>query len=476
MSQEPAREPPPAPRPQETLLRRWRRLDSWIDARFGGADVGLDDAMAHRFKSDAAAIEDAPVPLSAHAALYGVLVLMVIAILWAVFGRVDRIVVAPGKLATRAPVIVMQPFTTSRILSIAVKPGDHVRKGQLLVSFDPDFARADEAALTQKTGARTAEIERLEAELARAPRFDAGTDPEHRIQAQIFAQDQAQLAADLAVRDRRIGQIEAQRKAASAIVPDLNRQIEMAKKVVGVRQYLLEQKAGAPLDVMNAQNTEIELESRLKNTLGDVEKLEQQRAEAQADRQSFLDKWRSDRSQQLVQARQDMAEAGGTLGKARKMSDFTQMRAPSDGVVLEIADRSVGSVLREAETLVTMVPDSADLYVEANIPSRDVSDVRVGQPVRIKLEAYPFQRFGTLDGVLDVVSADALPLKKGETTEMVYRAQVRLAGGAAQAAARGFRLKPGLVVSAEVKVGKRSIASYVLSPVLRTVDESMREP
>jgi HlyD family secretion protein len=159
------------------------------------------------------------------------------------------------------------------------------------------------------------------------------------------------------------------------------------------------------------------------------------------------------------------------------MKDFTKMKAPVDAVVLEIADRSVGSVLREAETLVTLVPDDADLYVEANIPSRDVSYVKVGNTVSVKLETYPFQRYGTLTGRLDVISADSVPLKADDPkSELVYRAQVHLTDSVRALTKRGIHLRPGLVATAEIKTGKRSIASYVLNPILRTADEGMREP
>jgi HlyD family secretion protein len=156
---------------------------------------------------------------------------------------------------------------------------------------------------------------------------------------------------------------------------------------------------------------------------------------------------------------------------------LTELRAPVDGVILEVAQRSTGSVLREAETLITMVPDNSNLYVEANIPARDIGYVKVGQLVRIKLEAYPFQRYGTIDGTLVVVSPDSLPLKeKEDNSQMIYRTQVRLDDDASKLAGRAINLRPGLVASAEIKAGKRSIAAYILSPVLRTVDEGMREP
>ncbi len=463
---------------EDRVQRYWRGLGDWVDRRFGDEEFRRDDEAAHGFKPDAVAIEEAAVPLSAHAALYVLAGLLVIAILWAIFGAVDRIVVAPGKVATRTPLLVMQPFTTSRILQIGAKAGDHVRKGQVLVVFDPAFAQADVASLQHKVESLTAQTARLEAELTGRP-FAArpGDSVERFTQAQIFDHEISDYQAELKQRDSRLQQVESQIRVDQASLPGIRSQLEMAHRMVTIQQSLRAQQAAAELDVMRAQSGEIDSDLKLRNTMGDVTKLEAQRTETQHERQAFLDKWRSDRNQQLVQARQDLAESSETLSKAHRMKDLTEIVAPVDGVVLEVADRSVGSVLREAETLVTLVPDGADLYVEANVPSRDVSYVKVGDLVRVKLETYPFQRFGTVNGRLDVISADSIPLKQGDAqSELVYRVQVRITDSLHDLAGRGIHIRPGLVASAEIKSGKRSVASYVLNPILRTADESLREP
>lgn len=462
---------------EDRFMHQWRKVDGWIDRRFGDETTTQDDSVAQQFKADATAIEEAPIPISANAALYTVITLLVIGVLWSIIGSVDRIVVAPGKVATRTPMVVMQPFTTSRILEINVQPGDHVRKGQVLVAFDPAFAQADVSSLEHKVRSLSAQAERLEAQLNSTPFTSLPNDNrERQTQVQIFNQEMATYAAEMSQRDSRVGAVDSQLKADYAAVAGLKQQQEMSNKVVEIYQRLLDQKAGAPLDVMKAQSNSVDVSMKLTNTMGDVTKLVQQRAEIQAERRSFLDKWHSDHNQQLVQSRQDLAEASETLNKAQKMKDFTKIRAPANGVVLEIADRSVGSVLREAETVVTMVPDGADLYVEANVPSRDISYLKVGSEVRVKLESYPFQKYGTLNGRLTVLSADSVPLKEGDQSRLVYRAQVRLTDSPHDIAVRGLRIRPGLVATAEIKTGKRSIASYVLNPILRTADEGMREP
>jgi len=146
---------------------------------------------------------------------------------------VDRIVVAPGKVATRSPLIVMQPFTTSRILQIDVKAGDHFRKGQVLVAFDSAFAQADVETLRHKVETGTAETERLEAELG-GKRFSAGPeDGAARItQAQIFDQEMSDYQAEIKQRDSRLGQIDSQFKVDQASLPGIRSQLEMARRMV----------------------------------------------------------------------------------------------------------------------------------------------------------------------------------------------------------------------------------------------------
>lgn len=436
------------------------------------------DRTVNDFKPDASAIEEAPISLTANAALYTVAALLLAAVIWALIGKVDRIVVAPGKIATQTPMLVMQPFATAKIVSIDVKAGDHVAKGQVLARFDPTFSEADVSSLQQKVDSLTALTERLEAELTGRP-YTAGADANTaRItQAQIFAQELSDYNASTSQRDARLAQIRSQIQVDEATLPGIRNQLGMAQQVAGMYDRLARQKAAATLDILRSQSSLIDAQNKLQGVAGDHDKLMQQHTEVQQERQAFIDKWRADHSQQLVEARQNLAEAVESLNKANRLQDFSQLVAPADGTVQQVADRSTGSVMREAEMLVTMVPDSADLYIEANVPSRDISYLKLGDSVRVKLESYPFQRFGTLSGTLSVISPDSQPLKEGDdSSKLVYRVQVKLNESAAALAARKIYLKPGLVASAEIKTGGQTIATYILHPILRIGDEALREP
>jgi hemolysin D len=462
----------------ESVTNRLNELERFVDRQVGGDTFANDQAVVVDFKPDANAIEEAPIPLTAHIALYTAAALVFCGILWATFGSLDRIVVAQGKITTRTPLLVMQPFVTSRILAVKVKAGDHVRKGDLMVKFDPAFAQADAASLRHKVENLTALISRLEAQISgNAFPAQPGDSTDRLSQGEIFGQESSDYQAEIKQRESRLNQIDSQAQLDSASLPGIRNQLEMNKRVAEIQNRLRSEQAASELDVMRAQTAVIDAELKLRNTLSDQQKMSEQHAGAVQERLAYIQKWRSDHTQQLVKARQELAEASETLNKASRMKELTEMTAPVAGTVLQVADRSEGSVLKEAETLLTLVPDGANLFVEANVPSRDVSYLRVGDTVRVKLEAYPFQQFGTLNGELKVISADSIPLKQDDAqSQRVYRVDVRLTDPIADLAQRRIRVRPGLVSTAEIKTGKRSIMSYILDPVLRTTDESMREP
>ena len=173
------------------------------------------------------------------------------------------------------------------------------------------------------------------------------------------------------------------------------------------------------------------------------------------------------------------------LAKAVRMNDLVVLTAPEDGIVLEVAKRSVGSVLREAEPLVTMVPTSAPLIAEVMIDSADVGYTKLGDEVAIKVDAFPYQRHGLLEGRLRAIGEDSVStLAPGTVTPaanlpipgVVHRSQVALDDGRLHALPEGTRLIPGMTLTAEIKVGSRSVISYFLYPLMRAVNEAIREP
>ncbi len=182
-------------------------------------------------------------------------------------------------------------------------------------------------------------------------------------------------------------------------------------------------------------------------------------------------------------AREGYAAAAEELKKAELRRDMIVLSAPADTVVLDIAQRSIGSVVREAEPLFTLVPLNVPLEAEVSIASKDIGQLGTDEPARIKFDAFPFQKHGTASGTLRTISRDSFASNardgKGNpdgSAPPVYRARIRLVDTTLRSIPDTFRRLPGMTLTAEIEIGRRTVLSYFLYPLVRGLDESLREP
>jgi HlyD family secretion protein len=198
---------------------------------------------------------------------------------------------------------------------------------------------------------------------------------------------------------------------------------------------------------------------------------------ADAERSTFVAESRRQVREELAQASRDSQEIGEQLQKARRRSELVTLVAPTDAVVLEIRQTSAGSVLTQSETFAVLVPLEGRLMAEADVAPEDVGEIRVGDAVRLKIDAFPFQRHGVLEGRVATISRDAFTPPAGEATRpaVFYRMRVELVSARFARGGEAQTLLPGMTLSAEAIVGRRSVLSYFLYPLIRTLDESIRE-
>ena len=439
---------------------------------------------------DGAAIEHAPLPWLARSTLYVLAGLLVALVLWAGFAQVDRIVTAGGRLVTTAPLVVAQPLETAVVRGVDVQVGDFVRAGDRLATLDPTFAAADLADLTGKLAGVEAQIGRLRAELDGSDFTPAADNPDAAVQAAILERRRAEYRSRLASLDEKAGQLDSAIAASRRAQAGLAERLAVVGEVEDIRRQLQERQTGSRLTYLEARIERL----RMRDDLTALQDRERESAHelrgVQADRAAFIDEWRRKTAEELVEQTRQRATLVEQIAKAERRRSLVTLTAPVDAVVLEVAKRSVGSVIREAEPLVTLVPADVPLEVEADIPSRDIGLVRVGDFVRVKLDAFPFQRHGTLPGEIRTISADAFTHDPAQGAQggianpdaprpaagAVFRTRIRLTDTRLEAVPDGTRLSPGMVASAEIRVGTRSVLSYFLYPVIRVLDEGIREP
>jgi hemolysin D len=430
------------------------------------------------YQSDARRIDERRPPLVARGTLYVLVAVIVTAVIFGAIAKIDRIVVASGKLVTTSATIIVQPLETSVVRSLNARVGDIVRKGEPVATLDPTFSEADADQLRGKVKSLAAQIDRLDAELDEMPYQPTTLDDDTGLQSTIWSRRSEQSKAKLASFDQQIRLVEAQISTKKADREALGFRLRVAKDLEEMRSFLMQKELGSRINYLDAKGQRLQIEQGIQLAGNSVIELEQQAKRYQADRAAYLAEFRQKSAEELVQARRDHDAAVKQLDKAARRNAVTVLTAPADAIVLEVAQRSVGSVMKEAEPLYTLVPLDSPLEAEVSVEGMDVGQVGTGADVRLKLEAWPFQKHGTMSGKVRTVSGDTFvpdPKKDGQQRPY-YKARVEVTAADLRDVPRNFRLIPGMAVTAEIKAGERTILSYFLYPLLRGLDESIREP
>ena len=440
------------------------------------------DPKAVDFQPDAVEIAMRPLPRAARMGiLFGVIVFFS-ALAASIICQVDVIVEGTGKLVSVNQNIVMKPYDRSVIKSIDVKVGQVVKKGQLLISFDPDINRAEEARLRSELHNIQAQYARWQAEFANKELvLPANPTQDQRWQHAIWKQRRTYFQERMRYFDESIKRVETNIRSTNETVK-LQRERFKAMAEISKMYEDLHRKNVTPLkDLLEIRMSRMQLESTIAELEHSARETEHERESTIASRQSFVMEWQKDISEKLVESQQNLTTILKSLDKIERLNDYVELRAPCEAIVHEIASFPVGSAVREAEALITLVPIDCDVELEAEIPAKDIGKVKVGDTVRVKLNPFPFQKHGTLEGKIRNISEDTFQkdARMQENEKMsagaYYRARIPLTGKLRNTH-KNFRLIPGMECQAEIKIGTRRVIEYIIHPLVKSLDEAIREP
>jgi len=438
------------------------------------------DNNALEFQPDSVELEKQPVPLVVRLTYYLLLALVLGALIWSILAKMDMIVTARGKLISTGKQVVVQPLVNSIIKKFHVDVGQIVKKGQPLISLDPTFAMADETQVQVRLGALKVQMKRMECELAGTPfRETPDMDPtEATLQMNLYKGRQNEYKAKLENYISRIVQAEGEVSSFSKQLESLKVQLEAAQEVLAMRKKVFSEGADTRLSVLEAQSNYSSIQARAENTANDLKVRQQQIAQAKAERDAFVSNWNNETANTLTATRKEHDTLVEQFAKASRYRELAELASPVDAVVLDMGQYSVGSVVKEGMPMMTLVPLNTPLEAEISIETKDVGYVHVGDEVRLKLDAFPFQRHGTMEGKLRVVSEDAYVANSGESGQKVptFQARVELTNTKLRDVAKDTRLLPGMTLTAEIVVGDRRVISFLAYPIIRGLDESLREP
>jgi hemolysin D len=422
------------------------------------------------FLPAALALQTTPVHPAPRRAAIAICALFALVLAWSVFGQIDIVAVAQGRIVVSERTKTLQPLETSVVSKVLVKDGDTVRAGQVLIELDATAARADQTSVAEQLKAADSELQRTTALLdalaaQRAPR----SVPLGATQLQAEWQD---IAARLAKLDAERMRREAEVATVGEAIAKLEATIPLARQreadVKGLAdQGFMNQHAG-----QDRTRERIELERDL--ALLRARRLEAQAAlaESRQSRVAFLAETQRNLRDRQSQARLKREQLTQERSKTEQRSRLTQLTAPVDGVVQQLVVHSAGGVVTPAQVLMVIVPKDAAVTAEVVLENKDVGFVSVGQPTEVKLETFPFTRYGTVPATVTRVSADAVT---DEKRGAIFLAVLSLKQASLDVEGKRIALAPGMNLSAEVKTGRRRVIDYLLSPVQRATTESLRE-
>lgn len=437
----------------------------------------LVEHIINDFQSDTAEIVGAPDPLVARATLFVLVIAFVVGVAWAAIAMLDRIVTAPGTLQAVEGGIVVQPYDTAIIRTITVKEGDIVKEGSILATLDPTFSAADLAQLEFRLASENARIERLTAEMDGKPYIPSGQAAQdiETLEASLWQQRQREYEARLKAFDESLQRLASMKSSKENDIRRLEEQQSLIDQIETMRRKLVQAETGSKLNLLMAQRESINVARSLESTQAELKQVGHEIKATIAQREVYVKQWSSQISSELIRLRDDRNSLREQISKARKKLDLVQLVTPMDAVVVQIGQKSVGSVVSSGELLFKLVPLNAPLEVEAYISGRDIGYVKIGDDVNVKVDAYPYVQYGMLEGKVLVISEDSVqdPRQPGTSA---YKTRIAITSNSLRNVPSTFRLLAGMPLSAEIKVGKRSVLSYFLSPITKGLEEGMREP
>ena len=426
------------------------------------------------FQPDALEIKNEKLPLAIRLGVWIPFFVLAAAIVWSIIAQVDVVIQGTGKLVTDRPTIVMKPLERSVIKNIKVKIGDIVKKDQILITFDPAFNNAEAERLRNEMLAISAQLSRLGAEFKQAP-YKGGSNQFEKWQLAIYKQRQEYYRERMNYFKEALSQISASRKSKSDNLAKQRERLAAIKQLENMFKELHSKKAASLKDLLQMSVTRMEMEANVDQLENDLLELNHRRGSLIAERNSFIQEWRNNISEQMVTADRNLTSTTKEYEKVARLIEYVYLRAPCDAVVHEIASFSPGSAVQEAEALITLIPLDGNVELETEIRPQDIGKVSKNAQARIKLNAYPFQKYGTLQGVVRNISENTLQKNIQGQEITYYRGRVTVSGKL-KGLKNDFRLIPGMEAQFEIKCGRRRVIEFVLHPLIKALDETAREP
>jgi adhesin transport system membrane fusion protein len=422
-------------------------------------------------------LEERPPSKSWSQLVYGICGLIVLAVLWSAATRVDIVTNAPGRVVPAGELVAIQHLEGGVIADILVAEGEQVRKGQTLLRLAP---LDTEGRLDQLKAKRAANVLAMEGERAifegRTPAFEAvvtGFVKQKAEQMSLYTARMQALEAERTVLRSQAAQRESEVARLSSQLIVLRRDAQIAEEELALRTDLFERKLTTRDRFYGAQRDAADRQKQRMNARDQLVTAERELGEYERKLTEFEAKTRAGAQEAIAKHTAELGEVDAALkneqGRARRLN----LTAPVTGLVSGLSVKAINAVVKPGETLMELVPTQDPLVVMAQVSPQDIGQIEIGQRADVRVSAFDYAMYGTLEGKVERISATTFADQDGR---QFYRVRVRLARDYFGDNPKEGRLLPGMEVEVDVKTGVRSVLAYILKPVTRTWDTALHEP
>ena len=427
------------------------------------------------------------------------------AVVWSCLAKLDIFAVAPGRIQTVGYSKLIQSLDPGKVKAVMVENGSKVKAGDVLMELDPIEANADRDKASSDLEAIDAEIARRRTEIGMflsgataIPEiaFPANVGEAARALARkVFLAELSQYETSVNAAQAKLDQANATRDKLTSTLKYREQLVSVLQRRLQMRKELMDKQVGSLSNVLDAQwqldqgLTDMatdkgqlqEAEAAAVAANREISRLQKQFIAEQSDKLSLAVKQRGEVEQELIK----------TGAKAKRM----QLLSPIDGTVQQLAVTTIGQVVTSAQPLMVIVPNSGPMEIEALVPSGDFGFIKVGQKAVVKLDSFPFSRYGSLEGTVvrvahdsvydkDAAATDASTLPQSnswmlnatpKTRNLVYPVWVSLDRNSIKADDREIQLSAGMTASIEIRTGSRRVIDYLLSPLREMASQAAHE-
>ena len=413
--------------------------------------------------------------------IYVIITFFLVALTWSIVGRTETVVTATGKLIPSGYVKVIQSADGGVIDKIFVKDGDKIQKGMPLIQFDTHEIKIAYETIKAERDKQYAQnvyygafLDTLNTKKFVQPVFDdLLSETKELYSGRLQTQWQA-YTSKLALSDTQIDQIKLEQQSTQKKIDNLQEKLKIwdLKKLTEQKLYNKGLGSKLALDEVNQKHAEItraiEIEQiALKTAKGKIKTVTQEKDE-------FVKNTHAGVLDKFIITKDALKKANLELDLQKEKLNRSVIRSPIDGTIEQLQIHTIDGVVKPAQAIATIVPEGESLIVEAYILNKDSGFIRLDQTARIKVDSFPFTKYGFITGKVDFISSDAQP---HQTLGTVYKVHIKLDTQYLKHKNTNNKipLSTGMTTTTEIKTGNRRVIEYILSPLVKTIDESLKE-